>query len=465
MAGGLRIADAPLVTDLDGTEKLAVDNGTNTAVACTTDQIKELTLGSSQDSSTIAGRVTNLETNLANEVQTRTSEVNSLNTNKANITYVDSEILGEKTARQNADNALSQDISNETTARQNADNALDTAKADKVNGATSGHLAGLDANGNLTDSGSGIDATPTQGSDNVVKSGGVYDALDTLDTDKADKVSGAISGHLAGLDNDGNLTDSGSGIDNAPTNGSTNVVKSGGVYTALDGKTDKVNGAVNGHLAGLDNNGNLVDSGVGVDATPLQGSPNMVTSDGIYNALDTMDASKVDKVSGATIGDIPTFNSDGGIADTGINVDGTPTVGSNNVVTSGGVYNAIGTETSARVQGDADERAYVLTKERVAAEGLDTLDRRVATLEDIIANGFTYLKVNGRIDLRIREGLYLVGAGTPSSSVIPDGWIDEWGDWQGIPLYRGQEYYDSTNEVWYKAINNTAVTDWKQITN
>lgn len=59
-----------------------------------------------------------------------------------------------------------------------------TGKADKVENATAGNLAALDASGNLTDS--GVSASS-----------------------KADKVSNATSGHLAGLDSNGNLTDSG----------------------------------------------------------------------------------------------------------------------------------------------------------------------------------------------------------------------------------------------------------------
>lgn len=72
-----------------------------------------------------------------------------------------------------------------------------SGKADKVSGATNGDFAGLDSNGNLTDSGYKPSdfATPS-------------DIPDV--TGKADKVSGAISGDLAGLDANGNLTDSGS---------------------------------------------------------------------------------------------------------------------------------------------------------------------------------------------------------------------------------------------------------------
>lgn len=69
-----------------------------------------------------------------------------------------------------------------------------TGKADKVASATSGNFAGLDANGNLTDSGSKAS-----------------DFLTSTDVSgKADKVTSATSGNFAGLDSNGNLTDSGS---------------------------------------------------------------------------------------------------------------------------------------------------------------------------------------------------------------------------------------------------------------
>ena len=68
-------------------------------------------------------------------------------------------------------------------------------KADKVSGATNGNFAGLDANGNLTDSGHKHSDYLTQHQDI---------------SGKADKVSGATNGNFAGLDANGNLTDSGS---------------------------------------------------------------------------------------------------------------------------------------------------------------------------------------------------------------------------------------------------------------
>ena len=59
-------------------------------------------------------------------------------------------------------------------------------------------------------------------------------------SDKADKVTGATEGNLAGLDAEGNLTDSGVSAEKVAT---------------------KVEGATAGNLATLDANGNLVDSG------------------------------------------------------------------------------------------------------------------------------------------------------------------------------------------------------------
>ena len=90
-----------------------------------------------------------------------------------------------------------------------------------------------DANGNVS---LPIDATPTQGSQNPVTSGGTYAAL----ADKQDALT----------------------FDSSPTSGSTNPVTSGGVYTALSGKQNTLT----------------------FDTTPTSGSGNPVTSGGVYNA-------------------------------------------------------------------------------------------------------------------------------------------------------------------------------------
>ena len=80
-----------------------------------------------------------------------------------------------------------------------------------------------------------FDDAPTQGSSNPVKSGGVYSALQHVSVE----------------------------TDAVPTAGSTNAVQSGGVYTALQGKQNTLT----------------------FDSTPTQGSTNPVTSGGVYAAI------------------------------------------------------------------------------------------------------------------------------------------------------------------------------------
>lgn len=81
------------------------------------------------------------------------------------------------------------------------------------------------------------------------------------------------------------------------------------VAAAIGGKADKVSGAVSGNLAGLDANGNLTDSGskasdfqtaLTFDAAPTQSSANPVTSGGVYNGLADAQAAMAIVVSGNT---------------------------------------------------------------------------------------------------------------------------------------------------------------------
>ena len=67
---------------------------------------------------------------------------------------------------------------------------------------------------------------------------------------KADKVSGAVSGNFAGLDANGNLIDSGNKASDFLTQ-----------HQDITGKADKVSNPTSGNFAGLDSNGNLIDSG------------------------------------------------------------------------------------------------------------------------------------------------------------------------------------------------------------
>lgn len=102
-----------------------------------------------------------------------------------------------------------------------------------------------------------MDISDTTATENDVLSGKVFykasGARSSGSVDlstKADKVSGATSGNFAGLDSNGNLTDSGSKASDFLTS-----------HQDISGKADKVTGATNGNFAGLDSNGNLTDSG------------------------------------------------------------------------------------------------------------------------------------------------------------------------------------------------------------
>ena len=121
------------------------------------------------------------------------------------------------------------------TAMQENIKKLNEDKAEKVASPTAGNFAGLDANGNPTDSG---------------KKPGDFAAASHTHTGKADKVSSPTAGNFAGLDSSGNITDSG---------------KKPGDFAAAShthtGKADKVSSPTAGHFAGLDSSGNLTDSG------------------------------------------------------------------------------------------------------------------------------------------------------------------------------------------------------------
>lgn len=121
------------------------------------------------------------------------------------------------------------------TAMQENIKKLNEDKAEKAASPTAGNFAGLDANGNPTDSG---------------KKPSDFAAANHTHTGKADKVSSPTAGNFAGLDSSGNLTDSG---------------KKPGDFAAAShthtDKADKVKSATAGHFAGLDANGNLTDSG------------------------------------------------------------------------------------------------------------------------------------------------------------------------------------------------------------
>lgn len=83
-----------------------------------------------------------------------------------------------------------------------------SGKASKVSGATSGHFAGLDANGNPTDSGYSV-GTGSPSDSKLWSSQTTFSHMSNFLAMKADKVTGATENNFAALDENGNLKDSG----------------------------------------------------------------------------------------------------------------------------------------------------------------------------------------------------------------------------------------------------------------
>ena len=112
-------------------------------------------------------------------------------------------------------------------------------------------------------------------------------------------------------------------FDNAPTSGSNNPVKSGGIYTALAGKQDTLT----------------------FDNAPTEDSDNPVTSGGVYAALE-------DKQDTLTFDNAPTEDSENPVKSGGVyealaakqdtlTFDNEPVINSSNPVKSGGVYTGL----------------------------------------------------------------------------------------------------------------------------
>lgn len=235
------------------------------------------------------------------------------------------------------------------------------AKADKVSGATLGHFAGLNSNGNLTDSNyAPHDFLYKANTDPFTPTGDYNPATKKYADDaaqgKADKVSPATNGHFAGLNASGNLVDSGfsaSSFVSSSTGAASMVFTPGCDLTAttvqaaiiqlcdntnsrLGNKADKASNPVSGHFASLTAQGNLSDSGFSatsflaststalnipfadatggdIVATNVQGAIRELRDD-----TNTKLTLKVDKVPTAVAGHIATFNSSGGIVDSNL---------------------------------------------------------------------------------------------------------------------------------------------------
>lgn len=243
-----------------------------------------------------------------------------------------------------------------------------SGKANKAVPSAKGNLAGLDTTGNLIDSGipGTLDLVPTENSGNLVTSGAVFDAMGG----KADKVTSATPGNFAGLDVNGNLTDSGKSYADlagafkakqSPVNdpaasgtavsfidtieqdsdGEITVTKKtvpsasstqDGLMSSSDwsklnalpdastlandlaAKADKDADAVEGNLAVFDGNGNPVDSGAKITSTyDGSNSTDPVTGAAVGLAI----ADKAGKVSNATEGNFAGLDAKGNLTDSG----------------------------------------------------------------------------------------------------------------------------------------------------
>ena len=184
------------------------------------------------------------------------------------------------------------------------------------------------------------ESIPVQGSTNLVTSGGIYSAIKASADSKADKAT-TLEGY--GITNAYNMVESNlrfvpkysidsSGWDNAPTSSSTNPVVSNGVYEAIRDATTDMVGAT----ASADGTRGLVPK-------PLAGDENKVLKgDGTWG----------DSVSSiSTLTDVNLTNiSDGQLLRyngtsqkwENIGIDTTPTQNSTNPVSSGGVYTSLG---------------------------------------------------------------------------------------------------------------------------
>lgn len=133
-------------------------------------------------------------------------------------------------------------------------------KADKVSGATEGNLAGLDYEGNLTDSGSKASdfATAAQGA----KADTAYQKPSS-GIPKNDLASG-VQTSLGKADTAYQMPTGGIPASDLAAAVQTSLGKADTAIQDVSGKADKVVGANSGDVATLDGNGNLTDSGLSV---------------------------------------------------------------------------------------------------------------------------------------------------------------------------------------------------------
>ena len=208
------------------------------------------------------------------------------------------------------------------------------------------------------DSESGVvDSTPTEDSVNLVSSGGVFAVLEekadsattlagygitdaytkteannaiTAEIEKLDVSDAAVAGSYVTevSEADGKISVVREAADAVPTESSNKMVKSGGVYAALEDKADKVTSATNGNFAGLDASGNLTDSGKKAsDFATAANLANYINENGAINQFDiTLSNTKSVNTGGTWDGNAFTYRGlTYTVNDDNIVVTGTPT--------------------------------------------------------------------------------------------------------------------------------------------
>ena len=252
--------------------------------------------------------------------------------------------------------------------------AVDEAKADLVTSATSGDLAGLDSNGNLTDSGIASDIFPSTAtsSNKLATASDLPDDLNDLDDVTITSPSNnqiiaynATSGkweNKTGQETIGGVVFKGSiFFANIPTTGLVNgdgynikdafttdsrfiegagveclagtdiawvdseskwnILTPSGVHS-FNGRTGAVMPAANDYSASDVGLGNVVNTGD--SATPVSGGTTKFTTGGAYTELNK----KADKVDSATNGDFAGLDANGNLTDSGINANIVPSTAS-----------------------------------------------------------------------------------------------------------------------------------------
>lgn len=112
------------------------------------------------------------------------------------------------------------------------------------------------------------------------------------------------------------------------------------------------------------------------------------------------------------------------------------------------VFHAIALEIEDRIAKDGNEASAI-------AHIFALLSNRIDAIEDKIQNGFSKVIVD---DLEVRNSLddfSRYGNANRSGAGAPD----------FIPDKVGQRYFDTTNKVWYTAVGDSAVSNWKLDTN